>query len=721
MKKRLLAGLAALVMAASTGCADSESSSESASSEQAAAESSSESESSGNAGNVKGLSMSVNSSDGKMSITRADDKSTPMGDPDTWTIFVYLCGTDLESRFGSATGDIKQMIGAQASDNVRFVVQTGGTKNWSNEYFGDEKAERWVVQNNNMERVESTDNTNMGSSDNLADFLKWGVSEYPAAKMGVILWDHGGGSINGACADELNEDDSLSLQEINTAFSDVYQDMTDKFEFIGFDCCLMGTAETANILASYARYFYGSQETEPGSGWDYATCGTYLAEHPGADGAELGKVVSDSFYDECGLIDREKDCTLSVIDLSKFDEFTVAFNDFSKELFDSAGSSLSGIVRGIGKADNFGGNNKSVGYTNMVDIGGIIKQCSSYADGTAALEALENCVIYNKNGSAHSGASGLSTYYPLKIDDSSDLKVFSGITISPYYLSIIDMIAKGYSEDGYSNSGIFDSEGSWEYGGSDEDSGYFDYADDLDTKSDLITFEQEPTLSDNGVYSFKLDENGLNNTAGASAYIYMMLDEETIVELGETYDVNTDWESGEVADNFDGLWLALPNGKLLAIYIAGGDSEHYVYTSPILLNGQRTNLRIVRDSEGISLEGIWDGIDENGMAAREVTKLKEGDKIAPIYYLINSDNDDINEETAEEYVWEEDSDLMYAYLPASNYFYGFNIEDAYGRTVTTNPVVFTIDDDGKITFSDPNDGADEADEADEDNEEDEEE
>ena len=82
--------------------------------------------------NVNGFALSVNGADGKMSITRAPGKSTPMGEADTWTIFVYLCGTDLESNdgYGAASGDVEQMCQAEASDNVRFVFQTGGTSQW---------------------------------------------------------------------------------------------------------------------------------------------------------------------------------------------------------------------------------------------------------------------------------------------------------------------------------------------------------------------------------------------------------------------------------------------------------------------------------------------------------------------------------------------------------------------------------------------------------------
>ena len=45
------------------------------------------------------------------------------------------------------------------------------------------------------------------------------------------------------CFDELNENDSLSLEEIDPALTSVYDKMTDKFAFIGFDACLMATVD----------------------------------------------------------------------------------------------------------------------------------------------------------------------------------------------------------------------------------------------------------------------------------------------------------------------------------------------------------------------------------------------------------------------------------------------------------------------------------------------
>ena len=63
----------------------------------------------------------------------------------------------------------------------------------------------------------------------------------------------------------------MSLDEVRNAFASVYGATPENppFELIGFDACLMGTLETANIVANYARYMIGSEENEPGSGWNF--------------------------------------------------------------------------------------------------------------------------------------------------------------------------------------------------------------------------------------------------------------------------------------------------------------------------------------------------------------------------------------------------------------------------------------------------------------------
>ena len=387
---------------------------------------------------VVGLTMTVQNSTGEMKIDRPLlDLQRSMGDAGTWTIFVYLCGTDLESDDygGMASFDLEEMCQAASSDSVRFVVQTGGAYYWYDDRISPFRTQRFVVEDGELSRVYSGEWSGMGRTETLADFLTWGVEEYPAEHMGVILWNHGGGSISGVCFDELDEYDSLTLRELDAALLSVYGSMTDRFTFIGFDACLMSTVETANILASYADYMIASQESEPGSGWDYRAIGDYLADHPRADGEELGRVICDSFYASCEEMNDTATATLAVVDLRRMDTLLQRFNSFADSMY-TAGedpAALSAMVRGIVAADNFGGNNKVDGYTNMVDLGGLISACADWTEGAVeALEALSDAVVYQVTGSDHKNASGLAVYYPLSVQGSQELSVFGSVCVRPY-------------------------------------------------------------------------------------------------------------------------------------------------------------------------------------------------------------------------------------------------------------------------------------------------
>lgn len=79
-----------------------------------------------------GSFMSLDDS-GKLNITRSSVGSVPMGEDGTWTVFVYICGSDLESEYGCATSDISEMLDASTGSDVRFVIQTGGANEWQNE------------------------------------------------------------------------------------------------------------------------------------------------------------------------------------------------------------------------------------------------------------------------------------------------------------------------------------------------------------------------------------------------------------------------------------------------------------------------------------------------------------------------------------------------------------------------------------------------------------
>ena len=90
---------------------------------------------------------------------------------------------------------------------------------------------------------------------------------------------------------EVYPETVLFLPDIALAF----QNSGVKFDFVGFDACLMGTIETAYMLEPYADYLVGSEETEPAYGWDYTPWLNALGENTSIDTVDLGTVIVDSF------------------------------------------------------------------------------------------------------------------------------------------------------------------------------------------------------------------------------------------------------------------------------------------------------------------------------------------------------------------------------------------------------------------------------------------
>ena len=96
---------------------------------------------------AQGLDISVDRETGDMIISRPPEKSGErMGEEGVWTIFVYLCGTDLETKYAMATYDLQEMISADGSDRVRFIVETGGASRWQNDIVSGRTSQRFMVQ-----------------------------------------------------------------------------------------------------------------------------------------------------------------------------------------------------------------------------------------------------------------------------------------------------------------------------------------------------------------------------------------------------------------------------------------------------------------------------------------------------------------------------------------------------------------------------------------------
>ena len=176
-----------------------------------------------------------------------------------------------------------------------------------------------------------------------------------------------------------------------------------------------------------------------------------------------------------------------------------------------------------------------------------------------------------------------------------------------------------------------------------------------------------------------------------------MLDREEncLVEYGVTADLNIDWDTGEVKDNFDGSWFSLPDGQNLTVEIQSQEDGYDIYAAPVMLNGERTNLLFIHDYEAgeAYIYAVWDGISDSGAAARNMKKLKNGDVIIPISDAVSLEqgNDEEIVYEGEEYIYNGNDELIYALMPDGEYAFSYTIYDIYGDYYDTENVNFTIE------------------------------
>lgn len=655
---------------------------------------------------------------------------------DTWTILVYLCGTDLESDGqGYATGNLQELLNVTYNDNVKIIIQTGGTFEWEHPGIKADRLERFIVEDGSLKKVGEAKLASMGDSDTLYDFLTWGIHAYPADRTGVIFWDHGSGSIGGVVYDELFDYDYLSLLEMDDAFRRVYHEMDCDFEFIGFDACLMATIEVANIAASYAKYMIASQEYEGGAGWDYQALAQYLVDTPTANGMQVGTVICDSFAKKSCVDFEDTNYTLSVVDLNKVDKLLYAFDAVARKMSEATNQPtiVSELAKGAYASDRFGGNSEYEGYSNLIDLGLYTLNVSETVGGAAANAitfALKEAVVYKVSGEDHKDATGLSVYYPL-VPEYEGLSTISGICVSPYYLVYIDAITYGstgenisqYNSDywdgnygGYYGDyyGDYSSENEDWYTNWDEHWEGYDTQDNDDfyfssEESSMIQYAVAPHMSSDGYYTLTIDENSIDYVQGVYCTIFADMGNNELIYLGMDNDVSVDWNTGVVVDAFSGYWPTLPDNQHLEMILVNETDEYNLYSIPILLNGKETNLRIKwvwddpydDDNEygEYQVVGAWDGIDaETGMAAKDTIPIVAGDVITPVYVSYNSVTAETTSLYGVEYTVTEVFYIESNLLSAGDYYYCFELADIFGKSLYTDYTTFTIDETGDIYY-----------------------
>jgi len=331
---------------------------------------------------------------------------------ETVTLMLYMVGSDLESNGASATNDLNEMLAAGVDlSRVNLLVLTGGAAKWHSDVPADAIALLRLTENG-FETLETYALSSMGDPENLTRLLDYGYGYFPADSYALILWDHGNGPVMGFGSDKNFGNDALTLPELRTALESSPFGKENKLSFIGFDACLMASAELAITLADYADLLISSQETEPGYGWDYsflAELGTTAAETLACDIVDAFVAFSKEYNAThpfgCG------DVTLSVTDLRAAEALETALNDLFTAAAEDVSLHFSTLAAGRVKTRSLGRASTGSEY-DLADLGSLMKIMGERypAEAACVTAILEKMVLYSGSNAAET--CGLSLYYP---------------------------------------------------------------------------------------------------------------------------------------------------------------------------------------------------------------------------------------------------------------------------------------------------------------------
>ena len=603
---------------------------------------------------------------------------------DVMTILVYMCGTDLESQNGMGTADLKEMAKATLSENVNLIVYTGGCRRWRNSVVSSSVNQIYQIRDGGLYCLEK----DMGSAamttpSTLTSFIQYGQEHFPANRMALILWDHGGGSVSGYGYDEKNGRSSMTLAGIDNALKAAKV----KFDFIGFDACLMATIENGLMLGQYADYMIASEETEPGVGWYYTGWLNEVSKNPGMATTAIGKKIVDDFVRVCAEQCRGQSTTLSTVDLAELSATVPgALKAFSEDMSAQIQEKDYQLV-----ATARAGTREFAQSTKIdqIDLVHFAKNLGSTA-GKQLADAIEGAVKYNRCGGGMTNANGLSIYFPYRrvAKVSQMVQTYEAIGMDETYsrciqafasMEVSGQVAAGTpissygtgsgsgsmigglmgsllgggigtsSTVSYGSDGMADLIGSLFSGsaGGLDASGLADLfgARALSTETALETINENHLDAgalqwENGRITLSEDQWGMVESIVKNMFID---DGKGFIDLGCDSDFRIEGDALIAED--DGTWLSI-NGQPVAYYYLGTSEEGESYRIegyvPCMLNGERARLMIVFDDEhpyGIIAGAQKDyGSDETDTQAKNMISIGAGDQVRFIcdYY----DNDE---------------------------------------------------------------------------------
>ncbi|MCW5868074.1 MAG: hypothetical protein KIS61_12505 [Candidatus Eremiobacteraeota bacterium] len=277
--------------------------------------------------------------------------------------------------------DLKEAQAAQVGDSVQLLATA------------DHRPVGGLGQRLDLKRGEvkaQWSDLNMSDPKNLADFVEWGIKNYPAENYWLVLSDHGD-AWKGALEDDHSQG-WMSLPQLQGALAQAREKTGRKLDVLSFDCCYMGSLEAAHELRHEAGYMVASPEEVGYYGHDYTSL---LPAIEGKNPRQLAE-----FLVESGSKYPEEFRTIAAYDLSRMEQVTWAVGQLGSSMAQEAPARLR---EAVGRTQIFG---------EYHDLGDLAEKLAEVRPALqpaaqAVKEALAQAVVAEAHRADYPGAHGL--------------------------------------------------------------------------------------------------------------------------------------------------------------------------------------------------------------------------------------------------------------------------------------------------------------------------
>jgi len=586
------------------------------------------------------------------------------------TIMLYIIGSDLESEAGLATDDLEEITRATLTDDTNIIIQTGGCKNWDNNFCKDGEVQRFCYKNGKFTELEDLGVISMAKIDTLTDFISFAAEEYPADDYVLILWDHGGGVPIGYGIDENFPNDMIYDYQLGHGIAKTGV----HFDSIIFDACNMCTLEVGMSLKDVADYMIGAESYVNGNGLAYTNWLDLLATKPVSQGDYREMIVSD-YMDFCKAKDMV--ASMSVISLSHIGAVYDAYIDYVEVMKgDLESHKYSDIITARENCGVYMG-------TDSVDLVTLANKYECNAS-TKLINSVVNAVDYTESDFAF--GHGITAYFPYDYANyyGDGRKTFQALeynkTIVDFYDEYVSLTFAYY----YGVSDAEDQAGNWY-----NDDIISSYMSSGFTVAEAGEYHLDCTLA---TYADGLDHYYMSTSEidwlTVMSQMFLEDGDGNLYFLGQDQFYNFDDDGDLVADT-PSKWTWLSDRVACYIvydcYQDDDTGEWNQYGAiPVKVNGVESYLMVFYDQDNPN--GKITGytiMDDEGDYYYE---LEDNDEIQIIWYCL--DTDEYVEAYDPFYASEIELDYDEINLTNDNIWIVYEVTDVYGNTYTSDAFVY---------------------------------